>query len=105
MSFSSSHLYVVDYLLEEVLQRQSEEIQRFLLQTSILGRMCAPLCEAVTDQGNGQATLTMLHRANLFVIPLDNERRWYRYHHLFADVLGNRLQQTQPDLVPAFGRG
>jgi LuxR family maltose regulon positive regulatory protein len=95
-SFTGSHHFVLDYLLEEVLQRQSESVQTFLLRTSILDRLCGPLCDAVLGDvtGSGQATLEYLERANLFLVPLDNERRWYRYHHLFADLLRQRLHQT-----------
>jgi LuxR family maltose regulon positive regulatory protein len=100
-AFTGSNRHVVDYLAEEVLGRQPEELQTFLLQTSILDRMCAPLCNAVTELTDGQTTLERLEQANLFVIPLDGDRRWYRYHHLFADVLRHRLHQEPPDLVPA----
>jgi LuxR family transcriptional regulator, maltose regulon positive regulatory protein len=95
-SFSGSHRFVLDYLAEEVLQQQPERIQTFLLQTSILERLCGPLCETVLQDpaGSGQATLEELEHANLFVIPLDNERGWYRYHHLFAELLRQRLQQS-----------
>jgi LuxR family transcriptional regulator, maltose regulon positive regulatory protein len=95
-AFSGSHHFVLDYLLEEVLQRQSDTVQSFLLRTSILDQMCAPLCDAVVHDANasGQATLEYLARANLFLVPLDNERRWYRYHHLFADLLRQRVQAT-----------
>ncbi len=94
-SFTGSHHFVLDYLLEEVLHRQSENIQTFLLRTSILDRLCGPLCDAVLDDtaGSGQETLENLERANLFIVPLDNERRWYRYHHLFGDLLRQRLGQ------------
>jgi ATP/maltotriose-dependent transcriptional regulator MalT len=94
-SFAGSHHFVLDYLVEEVLQRQSEPVQAFLLRTSILDRLCGPLCDAVLldASGSGQATLEYLDRSNLFTIPLDDERRWYRYHHLFAGLLRQRLQQ------------
>ncbi len=95
-AFTGSHTYVADYLVEEVLQHQSEEIQTFLLQTSILERLNAGLCETVTGCRNGQAVLTTLQRANLFVLPLDDEGLWFRYHHLFADLLQARLQQAFP---------
>jgi LuxR family transcriptional regulator, maltose regulon positive regulatory protein len=98
-SFTGSNRHVVDYLAEEVLGRQQEGLRIFLLQTSILDRMCGPLCDAVTGHTDGQTTLERLEQANLFVIPLDDERRWYRYHHLFADVLRQRLHQEHPDLV------
>jgi LuxR family maltose regulon positive regulatory protein len=99
-AFTGSNRHVVDYLAEEVLARQPEELRTFLLKTSVLDRMCAPLCNAVTGHADGQTTLERLEHANLFVIPLDDERHWYRYHHLFADVLSQRLQQTQARLVP-----
>jgi len=92
-SFTGSHRFVLDYLVEEVLQRQTAEIQAFLLRTSILGRLCGQLCDAVLSNpaDTGQKTLEHLEHANLFIVPLDNERRWYRYHHLFRDLLGQRL--------------
>ncbi|MGZ6316620.1 MAG: LuxR C-terminal-related transcriptional regulator [Anaerolineales bacterium] len=95
-SFTGSHYFVLDYLIEEVLQQQSESVQAFLLVTSILDRMCGSLCDAVLCDSSvsGQETLEYLEHANLFIVPLDNERRWYRYHHLFADLLRQRLQQT-----------
>ena len=100
-SFTGGHRFVLDYLLQEVLEGQPADIQTFLLRTSILDSMCGPLCEAVVygeraalaAGPSGQATLEHLERANLFVVPLDNERRWYRYHHLFAELLRQRLQQ------------
>ncbi len=98
--FTGDDRYVVDYLAEEVLQRQSDRVQTFLLQTSILGRLSGPLCDAVTGQGGGKAMLEALDRGNLFLVPLDDRRRWYRYHHLFADVLHARLLDEQPDQVP-----
>ena len=95
-SFTGSHQFVMDYLIEEVLQQQSESIQAFLLHTSILDRMCGPLCDAILPDSSvsGQATLEYLEHANLFTIPLDNERGWYRYHHLFGDLLRKRLGQS-----------
>jgi LuxR family transcriptional regulator, maltose regulon positive regulatory protein len=93
-SFSGSHVYVAEYLVEEVLQRQPEEVQAFLLKTSILKRMSASLCESVTGLPDGQYRLAALHRANLFVIPLDDEGQWFRYHQLFADLLRVHLQAT-----------
>jgi LuxR family maltose regulon positive regulatory protein len=97
-SFTGSHHFVMDYLLEEVLEQQPESVQAFLLHTSILDRMCGPLCDAVLldSSASGQATLELLDHANMFIIPLDNERRWYRYHHLFADLLRQRLPQSIP---------
>ena len=94
--FTGSHHFVLDYLVEEVLQQQPESVQNFLLRTSILDRMSGPLCDAVLLDAttSGQETLEYLERANLFIVPLDNERRWYRYHHLFADLLRQRLHQS-----------
>jgi LuxR family maltose regulon positive regulatory protein len=99
-SFTGSNRHVVDYLVEEVLGRQPEALRIFLLETSILDRMCAPLCNTVTGHTDGQTTLERIEHANLFVIPLDYERRWYRYHHLFADVLRQRLHQAHAGLIP-----
>ena len=103
-SFSGDDRYIVDYLAEEVLQRQPEGLRNFLLQTSILSRLTGPLCDAVTGQNDGKATLEALDRQNLFVVPLDDRRNWYRYHHLFADVLGARLLDEQLDRAPDLHR-
>ena len=105
-SFTGSHHFVLDYLIEEVLQRQPEAIQTFLLRTSILERMCSSLCDAVLGcaSPSGQETLEYLERTNLFIAPLDNDRRWYRYHHLFADVLRMHLMAEQPDQVSSLHR-
>ncbi len=111
-SFTGSHRYVLDYLIEEVVEQQPENIQTFLLQTAILNRLTGPLCDAVrfgsaetpTGQRNGQQTLEGLERANLFIVPLDNERQWFRYHHLFADLLLQRLKQTQPGHISILHR-
>jgi LuxR family maltose regulon positive regulatory protein len=94
-SFTGSHQFVMDYLVEEALQQQSERVQTFLLRTSILDRLCGPLCDAVLldSSASGQETLEYLQQTNLFIVPLDNERYWYRYHHLFADLLRKRLHQ------------
>ncbi len=97
--FAGDARYVVDYLLQEVLERQSDRVQSFLLQTSVLDLLTGPLCDAVTGQAGGKAMLESLDRENLFLVPLDDQRRWYRYHHLFADVLRARLQDEQPDVV------
>ena len=97
--FKGDNRYIADYLTEEVLSRQPERLRHFLLQTSILKRLSGPLCDAVTQQENGRQTLNALEKANLFVIPLDDARRWYRYHHLFADLLGQRLRIQHGDLV------
>lgn len=125
-NFSGSHHHVFDYLVEEVLQQQPEEVQHFLLRTSILSQLCGPLCDAVianlqmSESANSeslnteapahspfahsQAILEYLERANLFLVPLDGERRWYRYHHLFAELLRARLKQTHPDSAPELHR-
>ncbi len=138
-AFTGRNRYILDYLVEEVLQRQLDSVQTFLLQTSILDRLTSPLCDAILEisksvnqqiskSANGQISKMMvdqrardlqicrfadlpgqeileyLERANLFVVPLDNERRWYRYHRLFADLLRQRLHQTVPDLVPTLHR-
>ena len=96
-SFAGDHRYIVDYLVEEVLQRQPEPVRRFLLQTAILDQLSGPLCEAVTGQTEGSARLEALERGNFFVVPLDDQRRWYRYHHLFADVLRAHVKAEQPE--------
>ena len=98
-SFTGSHHFILDYLVEEVLQRQPEHVRNFLLQTAILDRLSSPLCDAVTGQEDGKGMLEALERGNLFVIPLDDQRQWYRYHHLFAEVLQAHLQEAQPDRV------
>src|SRR3954452_24305872 len=95
--FAGDDRYVVHYLAEEVLQHQTEEVRKFLLRTSVLGRLNGSLCEAVTGQDGGNAMLHTLDRENLFLIPLDDGRRWYRYHHLFADVLQTHLRDEQPE--------
>ena len=140
-AFTGSHHFVLDYLIEEVLEGQSERVQTFLLQTAVLDRLCGSLCDAVLSRGaetqgsdassesvspsltgerppatllprssapphtgpftSSQDILEYLEHANLFIIPLDEERRWYRYHHLFADLLRQRLRQEQPDRIPA----
>ena len=114
--FSGTNRYILDYMLEEVLASQPPEIQHFLLYTSILKRLTAPLCDAVLENekdqrgkamidrlapeapfaGQSASILEYLERANLFLVPLDDERIWYRYHHLFADLLRARLDQTYP---------
>jgi LuxR family maltose regulon positive regulatory protein len=104
-SFSGSHRYVLDYLIEEVLEQQPAGIQAFLLHTAVLERLTASLCDAVrfgasgppTEEDGAQAILERLENANLFIVPLDEERRWYRYHHLFADLLRRRLPQVEPE--------
>jgi LuxR family maltose regulon positive regulatory protein len=118
--FSGSHRYIMDYLVDEVLQGQPAEVQTFLLYTSVLDRMCGPLCEAILPGGEvpegsrdvapppeapdarrAQELLAYLEQANLFITPLDDQRQWYRYHPLFADLLRQRLNQTYPDRVSA----
>jgi ATP/maltotriose-dependent transcriptional regulator MalT len=98
--FAGNDRYLVDYLVEEVLAHQPEPVREFLLHTAVLDRLTGPLCEAVTRRDDGSHMLTTLQRANLFLVALDDQRQWYRYHHLFADVLRARLLAEQPDLVP-----
>ncbi|MFN8597867.1 MAG: LuxR C-terminal-related transcriptional regulator [Anaerolineae bacterium] len=98
-SFTGSHRFVLDYLVEEVLRHQPEHIRSFLLQTVILDRLCASLCDAVTGREDSKELLDVLERGNLFLISLDDQRQWYRYHHLFADVLRAHLMEAQPDRV------
>ncbi len=109
-SFTGGNRYVLDYLVEEVLRQQPDSVREFLRRTAILDRMCGPLCDAVfggnegerrVDRPSGQAMLEFLERSNLFVIPLDDERRWYRYHHLFADLL--RQRKLHGDEAPPNG--
>jgi LuxR family maltose regulon positive regulatory protein len=102
--FAGDDRYILDYLVEEVLQRQPEPVRSFLLRTSVLDRLSGPLCDAVTEQDGGKSMLESLDRANLFVVPLDDRRRLYRYHHLFADVLRAHLVDEQPGLVPELHR-
>src|SRR5215831_8755966 len=103
-TFAGSNRYVLDYLTEEVLARQPEDVVRFLMETSVLDRLCGPLCDAVTGRTGSQARLEALERANLFLVPLDDERRWWRYHHLFAGLLRTRLASEQPGRVPELHR-
>jgi LuxR family maltose regulon positive regulatory protein len=103
-SFTASHRFVLDYLVEEVLQRQPEPVRNFLLQTAILDRLNGSLCDAVTGQEVGNARLEALEKGNFFVVPLDDKRHWYRYHHLFADVLRMHLMAEQPDQVSTLHR-
>jgi LuxR family maltose regulon positive regulatory protein len=98
-SFSGSYRLVLDYLIEEVLEQQPKSVQEFLLQTSILNQLTGSLCDALTGQDNGQQVLESLDRANLFIVHLDEKRYWYRYHHLFADLLRQRLQQKHPEQI------
>src|SRR6266699_2536450 len=103
-AFAGDHRYIVDYLVEEVLQRQPAPVRSFLLQTAILDRLHGTLCDAVTGQEEGNARLEALERGNFFVVPLDDRRHWYRYHHLFAEVLSAHLMAEQPDQVSALHR-
>jgi LuxR family maltose regulon positive regulatory protein len=97
---SGSQHYIFDYLIEEVFEKQSAAVQTFLLHTSLLRHLSASLCDALLDQSESQQMLEYLERANLFVVSLDTQRRWYRYHALFAEALRHRLEQTQPAFVP-----
>ncbi|HNB54305.1 MAG TPA: tetratricopeptide repeat protein, partial [Anaerolineales bacterium] len=103
-TFTGDHRYIADYLIEEVLHHQPDPVRNFLLQTSILDRLNGSLCDAVTRQSGGQARLEALQRGNFFLIPLDDRRHWYRYHHLFAEVLRLHLKAEQPEQVSALHR-
>jgi LuxR family maltose regulon positive regulatory protein len=103
-AFAGTHRFVLDYLSEEVLERQPESVRRFLLETSVLEQLCGPLCDAVTGTSGGQDMLQALERANLFLVPLDEERRWYRFHHLFADLLRASLHRSNPERVAELHR-
>jgi LuxR family transcriptional regulator, maltose regulon positive regulatory protein len=102
--FSGSHRHILDYLLDEVIQKQPEGTRTFLLQTSILDRLFGPLCDALTGRNDSVQLLAHLESTNLFVIPLDEERRWYRYHHLFSDLLRSQLNQTAKEWIPELHR-
>jgi LuxR family maltose regulon positive regulatory protein len=101
---AGSQRFILDYLVEDVLQQQPSHIQRFLLDTAILDRLNASLCDAVTEEHESQAMLELLERANLFLVPLDGQRRWYRYHQLFAEMLRSRAQQLDPQRLPLLHR-
>ena len=105
-SFTGSHRLVLDYLVEEVVERQPDEVREFLLDTCVLDQLTSGLCEALTGRPDGQRMLETLERGNLFLVPLDDQRRWYRYHHLFADALRARLDVPghDPGGTPAPGR-
>ena len=103
-TFAGDHRYIVDYLVEEVLQRQPAPVRTFLLQTAILDHLNGPLCDAVTGQAESNARLEALERGNFFVVPLDDKRHWYRYHHLFAEVLYAHLRAEQPDQIAPLHR-
>ena len=98
--FGGDHTFIVDYLGAEVFKRQSDDVRAFLLKTAILSRLSPALCNSVAEVENAQDILQQLYRANLFLIPLDDRREWYRYHHLFADLLQHYLRQTYPEEVP-----
>ena len=102
--FSGRHRHIRDYLAEEVLERQPAEVRHFLLHTAVLERLSGPLCDAVIGGVGGGALLRRLEQANLFLVPLDAEGQWYRYHHLFADFLRGRQQQAQPEVLPELHR-
>jgi LuxR family maltose regulon positive regulatory protein len=102
--FTGGHRYIVDYLGQEVLRQQDERVQSFLCETSILRRLSAPLCDAVIGRGGSQDLLEQLETANLFIVPLDDERSWYRYHHLFTDFLQHQLKRHQPERFPGLHR-
>jgi len=99
-SFSGSNRFILDYLSEEIFKILPEEKKRFLLYSSVLEHLTGPLCQAVTGLENSQALLEELDRSNLFIVPLDDERMWYRYHHLFAELLLHKLRQTEPGIIP-----
>jgi LuxR family transcriptional regulator, maltose regulon positive regulatory protein len=103
-TFSGSHRFVLDYLTEEVLTRQPQPLVQFLLETSVLERLSGPLCDAVTGRDDSQRLLEQIERANLFLVPLDDQRRWWRYHQLFADLLQARLKQADPERVTELHR-
>ena len=98
--FAGDDRYIVDYLIEEVLAHQPDAVRGFLLQSAVLDRLTGPLCDAVTGRDDGSQMLMTLERANLFIVALDDRREWYRYHHLFADVLRARMLSEQPEQVP-----
>ena len=99
--FSGDSRFVEEFLAEEVLGRQPGQVRQFLMRTSILGRFCAPLCDAVTGSANAAEIIDILERENLFVVPLDDTRQWFRYHHLFAEMLRAELSRAEPEIVPA----
>lgn len=103
-TLAGSHHYIMDYLIDEVLQQRPPGTEQFLLQTANLDRLCASLCNAVTGRTDSQDVLERLEQSNLFLVPLDAERSWYRYHHLFADVLRYRFQRRQPEALPELYR-
>jgi len=103
-AFAGSHRFLTDYLVDEVLSRQTPDIQKFLWRTSILDRFCTDICDELINDGDSRLILRQLEQANLFIIPLDNERRWFRYHHLFAEFLRLRLFENEPEILPELYR-
>jgi len=107
-AFTGSNRMIVDYLISEVLQRQTETTRQFLLRTSILERFCAELCDRVVfgddEEGSSQSVLELLEQGNMFLVPLDSQRHWYRYHHLFSEMLFHSLRRSSPELIPALHR-
>ncbi len=99
--FTGDNRFIVDFLAEEVLSRQPSDIRQFLARTAILDRFCAPLCAAVAESAHAAEIIEVLERENLFLVPLDDQRQWHRYHHLFAQVLRGQLVRTEPDIIPA----
>ena len=102
--FAGTDRYVIDYLGEEVLRGQQEDMRAFLLRTSVLDRLCAPLCDAVTGTAMSARLLREIERSNLFLVPLDTTREWYRYHHLFRDLLAHEVQAHDASLLPELHR-
>ena len=102
--FTGDNRFIVEFLAQEVLDRQPAEIRQFLTRTAILGRFCAPLCDAVTGSASAAEIIEIIERDNLFLVPLDDHRRWYRFHHLFAQLLLSQLARTEPAIVPALHR-
>src|SRR6266446_5218690 len=98
-NFSGGNRFIVDFLAEEVLSRQPAEVRRFLARTAVLTRFCAPLCDAVIESSDAAKIIEVLERENLFLVPLDDSREWYRYHHLFAQVLRAELVRTEPEVI------
>jgi LuxR family maltose regulon positive regulatory protein len=103
-SFAGDDRHLVDYLAGEVLDEQSADVRRFLVRTSVLRRLCAPLCDALTEDGRSLELLAEIERSNLFLVALDNRREWYRYHHLFGRLLQLELERAEPELVPELHR-
>ena len=103
-AFTGSSRYIFDYLVEEILNRQEQDVQEFLLKTSILERLSAPLCNTLLGHTNSQSILNRLEKTNLFLVSLDDERIWYRYHRLFADLLASSLREAHSEIVPELHR-